>query len=399
MTRPSHLVTSHRGIVYTKVEIMEKEIEEKTISKNLIFWMDNPPFSILGLIQSINKFWKGRVFVLVPRKFYSSRSGIDVSSSSSLMKIDYGGENEKKDLGGVDFENSVSVVFGYVSPAFRCCMRQRQANSFPVFCISERPIALGKMRKLKNLLVLLKHRFLVSQRSKEIDFLFAMGQIGVRTFRILGWPKEKLVDFCYCPPLMASAECDVDSSKNCKFVYVGRLDRRNKGIDLLLGVFKNHPELSLTIIGDYGSDCDYVRKVTAVCPNVVLKGRMPFPEMCTFIKRFSCMLIPSRVDGWNVNVNVAFLCGLPCIVTNTCGSDEIVSHFSCGLVVPPNERMFQKAVLSFASDTELRSKCSQNAFANRFALDPDSIARYFIDCVVSRLGGRKTNLMVPPWLK
>lgn len=123
-------------------------------------------------------------------------------------------------------------------------------------------------------------------------------------------------------------------------LWVGRLGKE-KNMDFLLEIYnaaaKQHPGLNLLIAGD-GPELDRLRAQTAGNPRIRYAGRVERANLAAFYSLADVFVFPSTTDTFGMVVLEAQACGLPAIVTDVGGPQEIVRHSPSGYIVPAHDR-------------------------------------------------------------
>jgi glycosyltransferase involved in cell wall biosynthesis len=116
-------------------------------------------------------------------------------------------------------------------------------------------------------------------------------------------------------------------------LYVGRVSP-DKGLDFLLQAFsrvhKNRPNVRLVIVGDGPGLADL--KVKASGEPVHFMGRIPHESLPSIYAHADLFVFPSTTDTFGKVVLEALSCGLPAIVSDVGGPQEIVQHGKTGFV-------------------------------------------------------------------
>lgn len=321
--------------------------------KNIYVFLDNVPFASEGILYGLENEKRFCVKSYYPYNYNSKRSNIDISSSlQNCFPINYDKDFEsfvKSEQNRL--EGSLFISFGYIHDSFKWARKLSRKYHGNLYVISERPTCVKKYRNLKTPFVLLKHFLIRRNVAKDIDLLFATGNKSIKTFRRLGWPKTKLKNIYYCPlfrreGLIIDAECFSDKH-GLDFIYSGRFTYRSKSPQRIIKYFAKNRNDRLFVIGNYGDDKDRFIKKCSKYKNIIFLGSKPFNEVVEYFKKVDCVLVPSTVDGWNINVNIAVEAKIPCVITNNCGSDEIVKTYKNGVVTKNNSLSFYKGINKF----------------------------------------------------
>jgi glycosyltransferase involved in cell wall biosynthesis len=128
-------------------------------------------------------------------------------------------------------------------------------------------------------------------------------------------------------------------SNNFVFIFVGRLVG-DKGINELVRAFDifqiNHQNCNLLLVGDYESHLDPLEqetlKIIETNKNIISVGFQP--DVRPFFAISDCLVFPSYREGFPNVVLQAGAMGLPCIVTDINGCNEIIHDGLNGYIIP-----------------------------------------------------------------
>ena len=151
------------------------------------------------------------------------------------------------------------------------------------------------------------------------------------------------------------------------FIFVGRLVR-DKGINELIAAFlklqSNSKKVKLLLVGPFENDLDPLNSeaIEAIheCNTIITVG---FQEDVRPYYAFSDALVfPSYREGFPNVVLQAGAMGLPCIVTNISGCNEIIIEGQNGTIIPvKNESGIYNAMIKLSSDKDYYSVLKSNA--------------------------------------
>lgn len=151
------------------------------------------------------------------------------------------------------------------------------------------------------------------------------------------------------------------------FIFIGRIVK-DKGINELLGAFDGLsgvlPDVVLLLVGSFEDDLDPVdarsRNIIGANPRVIHAGFQK--DVRLFLSVADILVFPSYREGFP-NVPMQAGCfGLPSIVTDINGCNEIIEDGVNGLIVPPkNEKALAEAMERMTLDQALRTRCAANA--------------------------------------
>lgn len=136
-----------------------------------------------------------------------------------------------------------------------------------------------------------------------------------------------------------------DSTK-INFLFLGRMDARPKGLDLLLkglsaGINdrKLPANLRLDLVGADWGDQHRLEALAArlrITDFVRFPGRVSSAERWDVLSSHDILVLPSRWDGFGNVVLEAMVLGKPVIVSEEAGSSAYVREAQCGYLVQPN---------------------------------------------------------------
>ncbi len=109
-----------------------------------------------------------------------------------------------------------------------------------------------------------------------------------------------------------------------------------KGVLYLLDATKDIPEsqLSLTLVGHVSPN---FRRFVDRYSHVKISPPLPHPELVKVLKRMDVFVMPSLQDGFGGVVPQAMATGLVSIVSDHCGSHELIENGKNGFVIPCGE--------------------------------------------------------------
>jgi len=148
----------------------------------------------------------------------------------------------------------------------------------------------------------------------------------------------------YFDPKLFSNDSDLKEkigirSNNFVFIFVGRLVG-DKGINELVNAFDifqiNHQNCNLLLVGDYETHLDPLKQETLriieTNENIISVGFQS--DVRPFFAISDCLVFPSYREGFPNVVMQAGAMGLPCIVTNINGCNEIIHDGLNGYLIP-----------------------------------------------------------------
>lgn len=174
------------------------------------------------------------------------------------------------------------------------------------------------------------------------------------------------------------------------FLYLGRLNPRQKGLDLLLPAFaqviKRHECAHLVLAGPDERGGEAILR-QAVCDlgigdNVTFTGMITGQHKLALLQDCDAFVLASPSEGTSIALLEAMYMGLPVIVTNRVGlANEIASH-RCGAVVERELTQLVDAMSTLAGNPDERAAMGHNAkhlVAERYTWD--SIAKTLLSAI------------------
>ena len=153
------------------------------------------------------------------------------------------------------------------------------------------------------------------------------------------------------------------------FIFLGRLVK-DKGINELISAFKKlstqKNNVKLLLLGKYEHELDPVLPETEfevkTNDNIILAGWQTDTRPYLLISNVS--ILPSYREGFPNVVLEAGAMGLPCIVTNISGCNEIIKDQYNGVIIPPKDevKLFE-AMKSILIDKKLVNEMALNSRA------------------------------------
>ena len=139
-------------------------------------------------------------------------------------------------------------------------------------------------------------------------------------------------------------------------LYVGRLSLE-KNLDLLVKVFKNRTNCQLWLAGDG----PYKKGLKAQLPKAKFFGYLTGQKLSEVYAGADFFVFPSTTDTFGNVVLEAQASGLPCIVTNIGGPQELIKNKINGLICKPTAKDFNNAIDYLIKNKNQRKKMGQKA--------------------------------------
>jgi len=138
------------------------------------------------------------------------------------------------------------------------------------------------------------------------------------------------------------------------FMFLGRLEWRQKGLDLLIQAFsKAKLNDCVLVLAGPGSDCQKsslveIARRCGIASSVVLCGPLYAREKYDCLASAWAFVHPSRWEGMPVSVLEAASVGLPCLLTPAADPSGVFERKGAAVVVPPDEFQLAEALRDLA---------------------------------------------------
>lgn len=323
--------------------------------RDICFWFDKPAFAFEGiLLQATSMYSKGRVFSFCKSEVDADRCGINSGSATKYIFCHGKSVRELLSQNNIDAKNTIHVVNGFFSFALDELCLLRSTCPFKIVCLTEPVSCMSRLPKLEYLYKLAKYNNRKRDVVKFIDAVIFLGQNGPKLFKTIRW-NFKYLEISYMPQLNSSIiqrPVSVDSSG--RFLYIGRNNLREKGLNYIIKWFGKNKNQKLIIIGNYGKDYKRIKKAVKKHPNIEQVESMNMRLLFDFIisNNVKCILTPSLVDGCNVNNYLSIASGTPCITTFNSNNYEMIQKANSGFVIRHTYKEFEKIMDNF---THLRN--------------------------------------------
>jgi glycosyltransferase involved in cell wall biosynthesis len=149
-------------------------------------------------------------------------------------------------------------------------------------------------------------------------------------------------------------------------LFLGRLDIRHKGLDILVQAWAQLPPelcaMPLYIAGG-GAEAQIRALVQeSGARNVHLIGRLNHTEALSTLNRAAFLCMPSRIEGSPLVIAEAFALGKPVIVSSIPALKALVPHGIAGLHVSPEDSyLLSKDIEKLLTDSALRRQLAKGA--------------------------------------
>ena len=155
-------------------------------------------------------------------------------------------------------------------------------------------------------------------------------------------------------------------SVGIQLLYVGNLDFTGKasGVELLLDTM-NDPKLANTMLNIVGSGRHLHRLQERAShiglENVIFHGYVEKDRLLEMYREASVFVYPSFQDSLSTVTMEAQAVGIPVVVTNTSGAQELVKNGDTGFICEPDQTTLKNHILAMLDDPMLMDQMSCNA--------------------------------------
>lgn len=365
----------------------------------IVIWRQEPVDVETAFYNALFETREGCVIALHGKG--ENRKSLDWGTLSGVREITIipGNIDQTIDCVASEYPGAVHVFYGVRNGMLRILSRVRSRRQVTTVIVAERPNDhTGRpLGRVVNHLSAIAYRYLAWRTRDLIDGFLAMGERGVEQYARYGFERGKLFEFMYVswshPPLPVQRAAR--PVMNC--VYVGRIDSPNKGIDVILdAVDSQGADWNVDFVGDYGDDLARVRARARDDSRVRHLGAWPPKEVVAQMTSYDVCLVPSRYDGWNVNVNHAINAGIACIVSRDATSNELIEMSGSGLVVPTGDaEALANAVNSIGSGSLTAMRQAATEFRERISFH--SAVEYFDEILDHLDSDGSAPRPVAPW--
>ena len=117
-----------------------------------------------------------------------------------------------------------------------------------------------------------------------------------------------------------------------RFLFIGRLSYE-KNLMLLINIFNNLPEYTLTLIGTSNQEQELKSIANS---NIVFVGQVENNNLQGYFSNNDIFILPSISETWGLVVEEALYFGLPVIVSKNCGASELIEDDINGYILDFN---------------------------------------------------------------
>lgn len=235
----------------------------------------------------------------------------------------------------------------------------------------------------------------------SIKAVLVTGEKGVAQLKSFGIPGSKLYNFMYTHIDEQILERINKDREKIRFVYVGRFNYLNRGMDSLIYTFSRLKlkNWELDLVGGYGENATEIIEWAKKTPNVNYIGSWKSDCVINSLRKYDVCISPTRMDGWRIQVNQAIMAGIGTITTEQAISDELIKKSHSGLVINAfRKKELFEAVSYVLKNPDMVKTWKLNAEKYKEKISNECVAKYFIDIIKYSLNCEGWEKPICPWL-
>ena len=157
-----------------------------------------------------------------------------------------------------------------------------------------------------------------------------------------------------------------------RFLYIGRIvDIKN--LKFLVEILNDMPKFTLTIIG-VGEQEKFLQSISN--KNIVFKGAVENKFIGDEFGKNDVFILPSLIEPWGLVVEEALYFGLPVLISDRCGSSELIKNGINGFIFDPTDKNSLMQIIRNFDDEMLQNLCSNADSYDINAKDTQQISAY-----------------------
>jgi len=244
---------------------------------------------------------------------------------------------------------------------------------------------------------------LAARYGADLDFVFAMGEQGVRWYRECGFPADRIFRFAYvtdrlCERIPRASE--PGPTAEVTLAFTGQLIQR-KGGDILLAALALVPDRTWRLIitgeGSERSRWEGIAAQLHISDRVAFTGAISNARALAVMASADVLVLPSLFDGWGAVVNEALMQGVPVLCSDHCGARDLVRE-------PWRGEVFKAGAVGSLRDVLARWICrgkrslelTERIKSWSHCIEDESMAEYFTSLLRHIYKGERRP--TSPWL-
>ena len=381
-------------------------------NKKIVFVFPSYPDVMYSFLLSFAKRFEGEIEIFCLNPLLKEREGLfEEDELSKYATVSFCPKDESKETVINETisrnEDAVFVFGGFLGDVGHMLKLYNAKTGKKGIVVTEKPSVqpTKHFKRIIRLLKLIKTKFVYGKAYKEsrdaIQAVLVTGEKGVKQLEGYGIPKDKLYNFMY-----THIDEDIQRRRHqiedqVKFVYVGRFNYLNRGMDSLMYAFSNLPykNWSLDLVGGYGENADEIIKWAENTDNVSYIGSWKSNQVINNLQDYDVCVSPTRLDGWRIQVNQAIMAGIGTITTEEAISDELVKKSDTGAVVDAfNPKELRSVICDILENPKTVEKWKDNTEEYRECISNETIAEYFENIIKFAIEKKIDEKPRCPWL-
>lgn len=374
----------------------------------LVFWRGVPHDVDLGYIDYLAENWGNKITVICQTRVRNESLNFGMADRDNITTYILDEEKDKDKIVSDAInchKDAIHIFAGMRGEVQKYLDMYISSTDKPRVVINaEIPSFTGNIAEqlIRKVLLTNVYRKLCKKYDEYIDCFLPLGRKGCEIYSKFGFSKDKMFPFMYCPriPEIVNVHNELDE---VRFLYVGRMDVKDKGLDNLqkaVDMLTNQKKSGwkLDLVGGYGDDTQKVYKWANNYSNVNCFGTIAFDTICQDMKNYDVCLVPSHYDGWNMTPNMAICSGCATIVTDKATSDELVRESDTGIIIEDNAKQLCDAMKKVCEDKSLLKKYKANTLNYKNRILDNKVGQYFIDILDYSFKIKDIEKPRCPWL-
>ncbi|WP_331774330.1 glycosyltransferase [Sulfurospirillum sp. 1612] len=162
----------------------------------------------------------------------------------------------------------------------------------------------------------------------RISTVFASGKLHVELLKALKYKSE--IKITKGVGIINKPNIDnIKKEYRKRFLFIGRLSVE-KNIELLIDIFNELEQLTLTVVGVGPLEQKLKDKAKS---NIIFEGQVENQKIKQYFEINDIFILPSMAEPWGLVVEEALYFGMPVIVSKNCGASELIKDKVNGYVV------------------------------------------------------------------
>ncbi len=196
-------------------------------------------------------------------------------------------------------------------------------------------------------------------------------------------------------PLQTLVEKKYPQSMNKKiFLFLGRLNYKQKGLDILIPAFHNaiseNPDIHLIIAGpdELGGESKLRKSISELKldKHITITGMLNDSEKLEVLQAANVFVLPSPSEGLSIALLEALFFNLPVITTTGVGLHKLIKKYNAGLIIDYDQKQLSEAIIALSKDSQIAMMNDKGQELIKSGYTWDKIANQFLKQINLILG-------------